>query len=162
MFPHNNEKSKEALQTLILVHKQAIERWQERLNDVHDNDSQALLVRSQIEFLILNAENLLHQHESQMSSWEEMEKFQELQMSVPGVVGPPGYVPYVPAPIVDHPSIKAEEIEVTLCYYNHLNPQVQLVLYRMTDGRLVDPLEGTEREVGDGWTICQETKGRAI
>lgn len=155
------KKQKENLRTLILSHEHAIDRWSDRLSEVEGTDPQALLVRTQIEFLILNAENLLNQHENTLASAEEVEWYMAEHPTIPGVLG---QFPVMPNPYQNfkpHPNVPMDDVVATRFYGNLRNPVCALCVFVMKDGRLVDPVDAREwpTPTEDEWRLIQEKEG---
>ena len=67
----------EDLQTLILRYEENIQRIEERLETIsnRDNDLQTHLVRSQLEFVLVNTLDMKLNKEQQLRSLEEQERW---------------------------------------------------------------------------------------
>ena len=89
-------KRSDELEQLTLEHRRTIEVYESRLDEVRDEtDLQAHLVRSQIEFLLLNVRSMLLSKQGDLEQLRHMEAFEEAAKNRPNPLPPiPG--PQIP------------------------------------------------------------------
>ena len=95
-------KRSDELEQLTLEHRRTIEVYESRLDEVRDEtDLQAHLVRSQIEFLLLNVRSMLLSKQGDLEQLRHMEAFEEAAKNRPNPLNEfsgPFYVPPIPGP----------------------------------------------------------------
>lgn len=176
----------DALRTLVLKHEMLIRTWEDRLDAMNsrtllsdrEHDGPSAFARAQLEFLILNAECIKTEKESQLNALIEMQARQaewEIQnpLQLSYGISPPRVNP-MPGPItriVYDDSLDLRDVKETRGYVR-FGPDpatngLLLALYA-DDGRdvLVDTADGVEHDwadVGgeDAWQLAVVVPGAA-
>jgi len=153
-------QQKDALRTLILRHEQIITNIESRLDSLGSvDDQQTVLVRSQLEFLLLNVETAKMGHEQSLRTMESMDSMAPRNFS-PAYGN--GTFPSNLRDLIPAGRIKTEDIDVSLFFQRAETPNVGLVLYRMKDGTLMSPLGDPfpqEKLDSEGWELKSSSRG---
>lgn len=172
--------NREDIQTLILRYDQTIQRIEERLEGIDlrtgpippmEIDLQAELVRSQLEFLLLNIQENKFQKEEQLLYLDKEEEWKKKQpvpltFSVPSSVMLPDYTGVPPHAWPFQPAvpgvIEVKDVERTVFFRNNTNPNMGNVVVEMKAGILLDPMTRTLWTPTEEWTEEKSLPGMAL
>lgn len=167
----NNQQYKEDLQTYILRCDENIQRIEERLEILdksHDEDIQSHLVRSQLEFVLLNTLDQKFSKEQQLRAHEETERWNKEhpmpEISIPAGL-PVGFNPN-PFGVMPMPSktgtINPDDVEATVMYHHKINTGLGNVVLRMKAGILLDPASRTIWTPTEDWVEAKSMPGMVL
>lgn len=153
---------KEDLQTLILRCDENIQRIEERLEDLSDdNEAQDYLIRSQLEFLVLNTLDNKHNKERQLADLEQQEQWaKDHPMPTPGqfVIPPPAVLPIE----VTKGTISPDDVESTVFFQHKTNPNMGNLVFKMRAGIYLDPMSSRLWTPTEDWTETKSLPGLAL
>lgn len=156
--------TKENIQTLILRCEENIQRIEDRLDDItskFENDLQSYLIRSQLEFLLLNTLENKFSKERQLQEVEQQEQWSKDHPTTP--LGPfiPSALPFLP--IESTPgSIKPEDVESTVTFQHNSNPGLGCVVFKMKAGIYLDPLSRSLWTPTEDWKEKKSLPGLSL
>jgi len=162
------------LESLVLEHRQAIERLEDRLNGDRGNLDPDDLVRSQIEFLVLNVRGLMlgkeqelrqvraeleyrRQMEADRGPWQETRpaRMYPTEPAYPPLATTPGEL-FTRAAEYMGP-VPAAAIARTV-FAHHRNPAMVMICYRLNNGELLPIHNKAEKWDPSGeWDCIYET-----
>ena len=160
-------QQKEDLQTFILRCDENIQRIEDRLDTIdksheYDGDLQAYLVRSQLEFVLLNTLDNKFSKEQQLRSVEEQEKWMKENPTPPGM--PTGIT--VPSGFMPMPSTKGtinpDDVESTVIFHHKINHDLGNVVLKMKAGIYLDPASRSIWTPTEDWVEAKSEPGMVL
>ena len=160
-----SNQQKEDLQTFILRCDENIQRIEDRLDTIdkkheYDGDLQSYLVRSQLEFILLNTLDNKSSKEQQLRSLEEQEKWMK-EHPTPAFV-----TPYPGAPIMSMPStvgtINQDDVESTVMFQHKVNKSLGNVVLKMKAGIYLDPASRSIWTPTEDWEEKKSIPGMVL
>lgn len=162
-------QQKEDLQTLILRCDENIQRIEDRLDTIkreeHNEDLQAYLVRSQLEFVLLTTLDNKFNKEQQLRALEEQEQWMK-KYPIPAIPSPgmPGI--FVPPGIMPMPStlgtINPDDVESTVMFQHKINKGLGNIVLRMKAGILLDPASRSVWTPTEDWEEARSEPGMVL
>lgn len=158
----------EDLQTLILRYEENIQRIEERLETIgnRNDDLQAHLVRSQLEFVLVSTLDIKLNKEQQLRSLEEQERWMKKHpvpmmpspAGIPGIFVPPGIMP-MPSTLG---TINPDDVESTVMFHHKTNKGLGNVVLRMKAGILLDPASRAVWTPTEDWEEARSEPGMVL
>lgn len=168
MMPRSDENMKELardLSDLVLEHKALISRYEERLDGAGQLDTDDLM-RSQIEFLVLNVRSAMVSKEQELRHVQSEVEYREQMAADPGpgrpvrinwrdgVTPPAQQLPTLTEWGAIMGGIPADAIERVFFRHN-ANPSMVMICYRLKDGSLLPIHNKTEKwEPSAAWELA--------
>ncbi len=154
----NDPQYREDIRTAILKHEMTIGHMEERLDRLNARDNYeplAEMTKCQIEFIILNVEQMKSMKEQELRSMEEMDKWKE---SNPNPLGP--FMPAPPRPALPEPPfVEGDEVVATRFYASKKSRNWGNLVYLMKSGKIMNPKPTVlmeEWEPGEDWELKEE------